>query len=167
MHPNPVEPNGPPSLTDESAMGLALELAREAGEAGEVPVGAVVVRDGRVLGRGRNAAIGQADPTAHAEIQALREAGRESANYRLTGTTVYCTAEPCLMCLGAMLHARIDRLVYAASDPKLGATERLEALRQAGADFNHRFAVLRGPLGDESAAILLEFFRERRSRGSE
>ncbi len=144
---------------DEHFMGLALELAREAALAGEVPVGAVVVTDGRVIGRGRNAPIERSDATAHAEIQALRAAGRATGNYRLGGATLYSTIEPCLMCYGAALQARIGRLVYGASDPKLSSATRPDEL--AGG-FNHRFESRGGVLADQAARLLLEFFKSRR-----
>lgn len=147
---------------DEEWMRLALDLAVEAGQAGEVPIGAVVASGERILGRGRNASISLADPTAHAEIQALRQAGARTGNYRLTGATLYVTVEPCLMCLGALLHARIGRLVYGAADPKTGATGRLEQLRATGADLNHGFETASGVLGTEASKLLQGFFQERR-----
>lgn len=143
-------------------MGLALDLAREAEQAGEVPVGAVVVHDGRVVGRGHNGPIHRSDPTAHAEILALRDASARLDNYRLTGATLYTTVEPCLMCLGAMLHARIGCVVYGASDPKLGATARLDELMADGGELNHRLETIGGVRGDESSRLLVEFFRSRR-----
>jgi len=152
---------------DERFMRLALDEARAAGRGGEVPVGAVVTVDGRVRGRGRNAPIASGDPTAHAEILALREAAREIGNYRLTGATLFCTVEPCLMCLGAALLARVGRIVWAASDPKIGAVDRYEAMRSSGAVFNHRFETRRGVLEDEAAELLRVFFRERRGEGSD
>ncbi len=148
--------------TDEHFMRLALEQAEEAGRLGEVPVGAVAVSDGVVIGRGANASIRLADPTAHAEILALREAARARSNHRLGGTTLYCTVEPCLMCVGAALHARVERIVFGADDPKVGATDRLEVLRDSGAELNHRFETLGGVLADESKALLGRFFQERR-----
>lgn len=144
-------------------MGAALRLARASGKRGEVPVGAVVVAGGRVLGRGRNRPVGSCDPTAHAEITALRRAGRRTRNYRLAGAVLYVTLEPCLMCLGAMVHARIGRLVFGAPDPKVGATAWLRG-RRAGR-LNHRFAVRGGVRADECAALLREFFRARRRNG--
>ena len=142
-------------------LGLALELAEEAGRAGEVPIGAVVVRDGEVVGRGRNLPIASKDPTAHAEINAIREASGELDNYRLTGTTLYVTLEPCAMCAGAMTHSRIDRLVFGASDPKAGAAGSLYDLPR-DTRLNHRFQVLGGVRVDECAALLERFFRDRR-----
>ncbi len=147
---------------DERQMQLALDLASEAAADDEVPVGAVVVLDGVVIGRGRNCPVGSSDPTAHAEILALREAGGTIGNYRLSGSVLYCTVEPCLMCLGAMLHARVERLVYGASDPKVGGTRRLAELRDGGVDFNHGFAVVGGVLERECAGLLHDFFRARR-----
>jgi len=152
---------------DESFMREALELAREAWRHGEVPVGAVVVDANGVVGRGHNAPVANSDPTAHAEIQALRDACLTRGNYRLAGTTVYCTVEPCLMCLGAMLHARIARLVFGAGDPKLGATSKLETLREAGGIFNHRFDVQGGVLAEEAGGLLVRFFDERRCGDTE
>ena len=146
---------------DERFMRLALEQAEEAGRRGEVPVGAVAVIGDRVVGCGANSPIARNDPTAHAEVVALRDAGRALANYRLDGTTLYCTVEPCLMCLGAALHARIDRLVFGAADPKIGATSFLENPR-SGASFNHRFEIAGGVLAEESSAMLRAFFRARR-----
>jgi len=143
-------------------MAIALDLAREAGAEGEVPVGAIVVLDGKIIGRGRNAPITTSDPTAHAEIAALRDAAARLDNYRLVGADVYSTMEPCLMCLGAMLHARISRLVYGATDPKVGGTSHLEKLRTVGANFNHDFEIRGGVLDDEAAELLRDFFRERR-----
>lgn len=147
---------------DERFMRIALDEARAAGRSGEVPIGAVVVLDGEVVGRGGNTPIGSVDPTAHAEIAALRDAARTVGNYRLTGAELYCTVEPCLMCAGAMILARIGRLVWAAPDPKIGAVGQLDSMRSAGAVFNHRFDVRGGVLRDESAELLRGFFRERR-----
>jgi len=138
----------------------ALRRARAAGRRGEVPIGAVIVAGGRVVGRGANRPIAASDPTAHAEIVALRRAARRLANYRLPGATLYVTLEPCLMCLGAMLHARIERLVFGTADPKIGATGMLKKRRAAG--LNHRIAVRGGVLAPESAALLRGFFRARR-----
>jgi len=140
-------------------MDAALRLARAAARRGEVPVGAVVVSSGRIVGRGSNRPIGARDPTAHAEIVALRRAARAAGNYRLADCTVYVTLEPCLMCLGAMVHARVDRLVYGARDPKLGATS---ILRRARRGLNHRFAARGGVRGEECADLMRAFFRERR-----
>lgn len=142
-------------------MGLALGLAEEAGNAGEVPIGAIVVRDGEVVGRGRNCPIGLKDPTAHAEINAIREASDRLDNYRLARTILYVTLEPCPMCAGAMTHARIDRLVFGASDPKAGAAGSLYDL-PSDARLNHRIEVLGGVRGVECRDLLQRFFRERR-----
>ena len=146
---------------DARRMGLALEEARRAEAAGEVPVGAVVVLDGRVIGRGHNRAIAASDPTAHAEIVALRDAAEAVSNYRLAGADLYTTVEPCTMCCGAALHARVARVVYGARDPKAGAVESLYRLLD-DARLNHRAEVLGGVLADESAALLRRFFAARR-----
>jgi len=143
-------------------MGQALRVARAAGRKGEVPIGAVVVTGGRIAGRGANHPIGARDPTAHAEIIALRRAARLAGNYRLTGATLYVTLEPCLMCLGAMVHARIDRMVFGARDPKLGSTSLLERSRRG---LNHRFKIRAGVRAEECAEVLQKFFRERRASG--
>jgi tRNA(adenine34) deaminase len=142
-------------------MRLALDLAGEAARQGEVPVGAVVVKDGRVIGQGFNRPISSRDPTAHAEIVALREASAAEGNYRLPGCELYVTLEPCTMCVGAMVHARIARIVYGASDPKTGACGSIMDL-PALAAFNHHGAFEGGVLADESAALLRRFFAERR-----
>jgi tRNA(adenine34) deaminase len=147
--------------TDARWMRRALQLAAEAGAAGEVPVGAVLVRDGRILAEGRNGPIGLNDPTAHAEIVALRQAGRALGNYRLVGTELYVTLEPCAMCAGAMVHARVGRLVYGAADPKTGAAGSVFDLTDASA-LNHRIDVTGGVLADECGQLLREFFRSRR-----
>src|SRR5512137_2623491 len=148
-------------MTDVQAMEAALALAAEAGAAGEVPVGAVAVFEGRVLGRGRNAREGTNDPTAHAELLAIQEAARRLGRWRLTGVTVYVTLEPCAMCAGAMVLARIDRLVFGASDPKAGAVGSLLDL-SSDPRLNHRFEVERGLRAGECGALLKEFFRARR-----
>jgi tRNA(adenine34) deaminase len=147
---------------DSRFMRIALGLAERARESGEVPIGSVVVIDGLVAGEGFNSSIGLCDPTAHAEMLALRSAAAKIGNYRLLGATLYCTVEPCLMCLGAMLHSRIARLVYGVADPKVGAVSRLEALTAGGADFNHRFSAESGILAEEISALMKEFFKERR-----
>ncbi len=139
----------------------ALQLARRGAQSGEVPVGAVVVRDEQILGQGWNQPIGSNDATAHAEIVAMRAAGQQEKNYRLTDATLYVTLEPCLMCVGAMVHARIKRLVYGALDPKVGAvTSRGEVLELAG--LNHRVVAQGGLLAEECGELLQEFFRDRR-----
>jgi tRNA(adenine34) deaminase len=148
--------------SDEAYMLLALDAAATAAEAGEVPVGAVVVLDDEVIGVGHNAPIGRSDPTAHAEVQALRAAATRIGNYRLVGATLYSTMEPCMMCLGASLHARIKRLVYGADDPKVSATTQLRSLQESGAVFNHRFEIERGVLADRAGQLVRDFFERRR-----
>jgi len=149
---------------DEGYMRLAIAEAREAERLGEVPVGAVLVQDGEVIGRGRNTPIGSCDPTAHAEIGALREAAHRLGNYRLPGTTVYVTLEPCIMCAGAMRHARVARLVYGAADPKSGvAGTVIDLCRGPGA--NHDLAVAGGVLAEDCGELLSAFFRSRRPAG--
>ena len=141
----------------------ALTLARQAGERGEVPVGAVITQDQRVIGRGRNSPIVSDDPTAHAEIVALREAGLHRANYRLSGATIYVTLEPCAMCAGALVSARIARLVFGTRDLRFGAVR--SKFRIADSDLlNHRVEVVEGVLAVESAELLKAFFESRRSR---
>ncbi|HKB25649.1 MAG TPA: tRNA adenosine(34) deaminase TadA [Methylomirabilota bacterium] len=147
--------------TDEAFMRLALDEARRGLEAGEVPVGAAVVRDGAVLAHAHNAPIGLADPTAHAEILALREAGRTLGNYRLAGATLYVTVEPCPMCCGAALHARVARVVYGALDPKAGAVESVYRLLDDGR-LNHRVEATGGVLAGECGAMLRRFFEAKR-----
>ena len=147
---------------DEHFMREAQREAREALAAGEVPVGAVVVLDGRVVGAGFNQPIGRADPTAHAEIVALRVAAREVGNYRLTRATLYVTVEPCVMCVGAIVHARIGTLVYGASEPKAGAVRSaMRALDHPA--LNHRVEVIEGVLDEECGQIMQDFFRDRRA----
>ena len=147
---------------DEHFMREAQREAREALAAGEVPVGAVVVLDGRLVGAGFNQPIGRADPTAHAEIVALRVAAREVGNYRLTGATLYVTVEPCVMCVGAIVHARVGTLVYGASEPKAGAVRSaMRALDHPA--LNHRVEVIEGVLDEECGQIMQEFFRDRRA----
>jgi tRNA(adenine34) deaminase len=139
----------------------ALRAAQRALEAGEVPVGAVVVCDGRVVGRGWNRNLTDNDPTAHAEIVALRDAGRQLGNYRLGDCDLFATIEPCAMCAGALVHARIRRLVYGADDPKAGAVHSvLEVINHPG--LNHKMEIRGGVLAGKSAKILQEFFRKRR-----
>ena len=146
---------------DQGFMGEALRLAGQAALAGEVPVGAVVVKDGRVIGRGYNRPITSHDPTAHAEIVALREAAAAEGNYRLPGCELYVTLEPCAMCVGAMVHARLARIVYGATDPKTGACGSIVDL-PALASWNHHGRFEGGLLADECAALLRAFFAERR-----
>jgi tRNA(adenine34) deaminase len=151
--------NNPP--IDELLMRAALKQGVEARERGEVPVGAIVALDGAILGRGFNQPIGTHDPTAHAEIVALREAGKRAGNYRLTGATLYVTIEPCQMCVGAMIHARIARLVYGAREPKAGAIE--SAIRAHEHPWlNHRMETAGGVLEDECRALIRSFFEEKR-----
>jgi tRNA(adenine34) deaminase len=150
------------SATDDAFMAEALALARAAQARGEVPVGAVVVREGAIVGRGGNAPIAASDPTAHAEIAALREAGRALGNYRLPGCTLYVTIEPCAMCAGAILHARIARLVYGARDPKTGACGSVVDLF-AEPRLNHHATAEGGVLADECGKLLSDFFAARRA----
>ncbi len=146
---------------DEFYMRRAIELAREAEAAGEVPVGAVIVRDGEIVAEGFNGPISTRDPTAHAEMVALRAAAARIDNYRLLGTTLYVTLEPCAMCAGAMVHARVQRLVYAATDPRAGACGSIFNVVQNPA-LNHRLEVVPGILGEECSTLLREFFVSRR-----
>lgn len=139
----------------------ALTLARKAEAAGEVPVGAVLVKDGAILGSGWNHPIGSHDPTAHAEVMALRAAAKAVANYRLIGTTLYVTLEPCAMCAGALVHARVARLVYGAADPKAGAAGSVFDLVRTD-KLNHRLEIAGGVLGEQCGALLKEFFNRRR-----
>jgi tRNA(adenine34) deaminase len=148
------------SLDHETFMRLALAQAALGQAAGEVPVGAIVVLDGEVMGRGYNHPIGASDPTAHAEILALREAGRARGNYRLPGATLYATVEPCLMCVGAIVHARVATVVYGVADPKGGAVRSL--LDPTALPLNHRFEAVEGVLADECRRLLQDFFREMR-----
>jgi tRNA(adenine34) deaminase len=142
-------------------MARALELARQAEAAGEVPVGAVIVRDGAIVAEGWNRPIGSNDPTAHAEIVALRAAGAVLGTYRLTGTTIYVTLEPCAMCASAMVHARVARLVYAAADPRAGAAGSVFNIVQHPS-LNHRVECTGGVLAEECSALLRGFFLARR-----
>jgi tRNA(adenine34) deaminase len=150
-----------PTAADDGFMREALDEARRGAAAGEVPVGAVVVMEGAVVSRAHNAPIALADPTAHAEVLALRAAGEKRGNYRLGGATLYATVEPCAMCCGAALHARVARVVYGARDPKAGAAESLYRLLD-DARLNHRAAVTGGVLADEAARLLSTFFESRR-----
>lgn len=145
-------------------MQAALELAKEAAGLGEVPVGAVVVKDGEIIGRGSNAPISQHDPSAHAEIQAMRDAAARLGNYRLVGCSLYVTLEPCAMCAGAIQHARIANLVYGASDPKTGACGSVIDL-MAEARLNHHTEVTGGVLAQECGNLLSAFFASRRKSG--
>jgi tRNA(adenine34) deaminase len=142
-------------------MEAALEEAGRARDAGEVPIGAVIVRDGEIVGRGFNQPISSGDPTAHAEIVAIRAAARTLGNYRLTGATLYVTIEPCLMCVGALVHARIATLVYGAPEPRTGAVESTVCgLELPG--HNHQVTVVRGVRDDECRGLMQAFFRDRR-----
>jgi tRNA(adenine34) deaminase len=148
--------------SDSEAMRAALECASAAFALGEVPVGAVIAdSSGVIVARAANAPIATHDPTAHAEILVLRAAGQALGNYRLAGCTLYVTLEPCAMCVGAIVHARVARVVYAAADPKSGACGSALDLTTSGA-FNHRFEISRGVLQEESSALLKRFFAERR-----
>src|SRR5512136_1073393 len=150
-------------MTDDAKfMRTALAEARKAAAAGEVPVGAVGVRDGRVVARGANRPIRAAGPTAHAEIVALRRAARKAGNYRLSDCDLYVTVEPCAMCLGAIVQARVRRLVYGADDPKSGAVRSV--MRFPFSRLNHRPEIVRGIMAAESAGLLKEFFAARRRR---
>jgi tRNA(adenine34) deaminase len=148
---------------DETYMRRALELARQAEAAGEVPVGAVIVRGGKVVGEGFNRPISLRDPTAHAEMIALRAAAASSESYRLTGATLYVTLEPCAMCAGAMVHARVERLVYAAPDPRAGAAGSIFNVVRNPA-LNHRLDVDSGVLADECGELLRNFFVAKRTK---
>lgn len=143
-------------------MRLAMEEAEAADRVGEVPIGAILVLEGRAVGRGRNGPIAAQDPTAHAEILALRSAGKWLHNYRMAGTTLYVTLEPCLMCFGALIHARVARVVFGASDPKVGVSQLLPALE--GARLNHSLDLQGGLLGDDCKAQLQAFFQARRAK---
>jgi tRNA(adenine34) deaminase len=146
---------------DESWMTEALLLANCAGDEGEVPVGAVIVKNGEIVGRGWNRNIGLHDPSAHAEMMAMREAGVALGNYRLPGCTLFVTLEPCMMCAGAMIHARLDRIVFGADDPKTGAAGgKFDLL--ANPAHNHAPKVNGGCLADECSVLLKDFFRQRR-----
>lgn len=143
-------------------MHRALALARRAQAEGEVPVGALLVQHGGVVGAGWNRPIGSRDPTAHAEIVALRDAGQRVDNYRFPGATLYVTLEPCVMCAGAIVHARVQRVVFGAYDPRSGAAGSQFDLLPSDARFNHRAGCEGGVLGDQCATLLREFFRRRR-----
>ena len=148
-------------ITDLEAMHAALAEARMAAKAGEVPIGALVVRKGEIVARGQNRVLREVDPTAHAEIVALRAAAGAVGNYRLNGCTLYVTLEPCAMCAGAMIHARLDRLVFAATDPKAGAAGSVLGVLNHQ-QLNHQMVVESGILGNEATEILRSFFRDRR-----
>lgn len=152
----------PTGAEHETWMRRALELAARAGASGEVPVGALVVVHGAIVGEGWNQPIATSDPTAHAEIVALRAAARRLRNYRLTGATLVVTVEPCLMCVGAAVHARVGTVVYGASEPRAGALGSAIAAHETPG-LNHRLTVVGGVLADECRQLMVEFFRERRA----
>lgn len=150
-------------MSDTAYMQEALKLAAQAAAAGEVPVGAVVVKDGIIVGRGYNQPIAGTDPTAHAEIMAMRDAGKTLGNYRLANCDLYVTLEPCIMCSGAIMHARIRKVVYGARDPKTGACgSAIDLFAQA--HLNHHAEVKGGMLADEAVALLRDFFSRRRGK---
>ena len=148
-------------MIDDNYMQIALQLAAEAAMAGEVPVGAIVVKDGVIIGRGANSPISRHDPTAHAEIIAMREAANNIGNYRLVDCTLYVTLEPCAMCSGAIQHARIAKLVYGANDSKTGACGSVINLMDE-AQLNHHTTVVKGVMAEQCASILSNFFKQRR-----
>lgn len=150
-------------MEDLDYLRAAIAEARAAEAAGEVPVGAIIVHKGEIIGRGQNRVLRDSDPTAHAEIVALREAGRHLANYRLEGCALYATLEPCAMCAGAILHARISRLVYAAADPKAGACGSVLSVMNHP-QLNHKLEVVSGLLAEECGQMLTNFFLERRGK---
>ena len=149
-------------MSDEIFMREALALAKRAAESGEVPVGAVVVKDGAVIGRGYNRPVSGKDPTAHAEVMALRDAAERIGNYRLGECELYVTLEPCAMCAGAIMHARVSRVVYGAADPKSGACGSVVDLF-AENRLNHHATIVGGVMAEEAARLLLDFFSARRS----
>ena len=148
--------------TDDHFMKRALELAQQAADRGEVPVGAVVVRNGEIIGQGHNQPIASHDPTAHAEIMAMRDASKNLSNYRLTGCDIYVTIEPCTMCVGAMVHARIRQIFFGALEPRAGALTSQLQLMEDG-HFNHSILWEGGILADQCATVLRDFFRQKRS----
>jgi tRNA(adenine34) deaminase len=149
------------AITDNEAMQAALDEARAAEAAGEVPIGAVVVRDEAIIARGQNRVLRDNDPTAHAEVVALRGAAEAIGNYRLSGCTLVATLEPCAMCAGALIHARVERLVYGAADPKAGAAGSVLSVVNHPA-LNHQMTVQGGVMAEESASLLRAFFQRRR-----
>ena len=149
------------AITDQEAMQAALDEALLAAKAGEVPIGAIVVHQGKIIGRGQNSLLRNLDPTAHAEIIAMRDAAKAIGNYRLIGCTLYVTLEPCAMCAGAMIHARLDRMVYATADPKAGACGSVLSVLNHP-QLNHQMIVEQGIATEKSAELLRAFFRERR-----
>ena len=146
---------------DEKWMQIAIQEAVKAEEMGEIPVGAILIKDGFLIAKAHNQPISKNDPTAHAEIQLLRTAGNTLKNYRLTGTSLYVTLEPCAMCLGAIMHARIDRLIFGAYDPKTGVCGSSENFMEASC-FNHKIDIASGVLENESKQLLKNFFNSRR-----
>jgi tRNA(adenine34) deaminase len=150
-------------MTDNDFMLIALDLAQQAAIAGEVPVGAIVVKDGVIIGRGSNAPITSHDPTAHAEIRAMRDAAQHLGNYRLVDCTLYVTLEPCAMCTGAIQHARIAKLIYGANDPKTGACGSVVNL-MAEPKLNHHTEISGGVLAEQCGALLSSFFSARRKK---
>lgn len=154
-------PDSEQELIDQKWMKQALELAQKAQSLDEVPVGAVLVKGGEVIGEGWNQTISACDPTAHAEVVALRDAAKRLNNYRVIGTTLYVTLEPCAMCVGALVHGRVQRLVYAASEPKSGAVSSQVNLLELHA-FNHRIDVRSGVLADSASDLLTSFFKNKR-----
>ena len=146
---------------DEKWMSVALEQAIKAEEQGEVPVGAILVKDGLLIARAYNQPISSNDPTAHAEIQLIRAAGAKLKNYRLTGTSLYVTLEPCAMCLGAIMHARVERIIFGAYDPKTGVCGSSENFMDSNC-FNHKISLVSGVLENESKHLLKKFFIARR-----
>jgi len=155
-----------PTANDYKWMQQAMGLAKEAAQASEVPVGAILVRDGLIIGEGSNSPISSFDPTAHAEIKAIRQAAQKEANYRLPGTTLYVTIEPCSMCLGAIVHARISRVVFGAREPKAGVLASNSLFRDA-VIFNHAFDWEGGVCEKECSELMQSFFLERRIRKKE
>ena len=153
--------SGAIEAVDAQWMRQALDLARSAASRDEVPVGAVLVADAAIVGRGSNETIGRSDPTAHAEINALRDAAAKLGNYRLPGTTLYVTLEPCMMCAGALVHARVERLVFGAREPRTGVVASRGRVLDSEAH-NHRVAVHEGVLAEECAVLMQKFFRGRR-----
>lgn len=158
-----TDPNIPASESDIFFMREALRLAEQAAQAGEVPVGAVVVNDGQIIGRGSNAPISKHDPTAHAEIAAMRDAAQHLGNYRLVDCELFVTLEPCVMCVGAMFHARIGRVVYGARDPKTGAAGSVLDLFEESR-LNHHAEIEGGVLAEECGKALSDFFALRRAQ---
>ena len=148
-------------ISDLDAMQAALAEAQKAAAEGEVPIGAIIMHEGEIVAHGQNRVLRDVDPTAHAEIVALREAAKVLGNYRLNGCTLYVTLEPCAMCAGAMIHARLDRLVFAAADPKAGACGSVLSVLNHP-QLNHQMQVEQGILADEAGKLLRSFFRERR-----